>query len=938
MAVEVITARGSNGEIVNRFETVVMRGRDGPAGIQGPEGPQGPSGDGTSILPLANTWPQVQTMAGGMSLDGQRIISLATPTAASDATTKAYVDAIVSGTFPHAACTCATTADINLATGGLLTIDGVPTLAGTRVLVKNQTAPAQNGIYIADAGAWTRATDMDVAGDVSGTVPVTTGATYGNTIWGLTAAVINLGTDPIVFTQISTGGVYTADETTILLDGNMFTAGTIPLTNVPDAAAKLFNPDISGFGGPFATLEEAQRAELTATSVGMIGDNSTDNAPRLIQVLADFKARGGGTLKFNMDDAGGIYRLNSAIVNIPTNVELCGDKGVVLMIGHNDTTKPALDFGRIPNAVNFTAQTANFTVGATVTGATSGMTGVISSQIDRGTTGTLYMNAASGFTVGEIITGSSGGSATVVDFANPRTEYQALRRLIIKQGMARSGTTSLVQFRQASHFLVAEVTFDSVYNAMFWTDSDNGFIQRTRFWECTGTDFELRNVVDFWAQSVQHLGYHDPVLLNPANSPLELGTGLKVTNGVSGGKLMAYAAGRKWTGVYLGHWAEPPRPGHPEDPPVAKTPEHIDFYGLVIDNCKNAGIHIEDAFNCNFHASFIGTSGVIDARGPDPAHPPPEAPVIIDLPDYNGERRVGVLISAGKHPTVPDPTVSSTETVKFHSDCYIFLSQREGCVVEGRTFDGARYTPTDLHFDWQLGSNGNDNRIPGTGTTNGRGHMLFDGGDIDGMHLAVKCKAADLKITLGAPRTNQVVKIIGDLTNENWVIDGCYFDDVTFPNLEAHWVGDISANNGVIVGHNNRVLFGSCTPFLRFNASTSGITYTSRAGHKRFNNGSIHLNIEMTILSKGAAGPTTVATVTGDWKVPIGETLGSLLIISGGVGIPLNGLVARIDTSGVIHLEYQDVTGTLPLTNANFGNTTKFTISLTYATTTAATA
>jgi hypothetical protein len=904
MAVEVITARGAQGEIVTRFETVVMRGRDGPAGIQGPEGPQGPSGDGTSILPLANTWPQVQTMAGGMSLDGQKIISLATPTANSDATTKAYVDAIVSGTFPHAACTCATTANIDLATGGLLTIDGVPTLAGTRVLVKNQTAPAENGIYIVDAGPWTRATDMDVAGDVSGTVPVTTGATYGNTIWGLTAAVINLGTDPIIFTQISTGGVYTADGTTILLDGNMFTAGTIPLTNVPDAAAKLFDPDISGFGGPFATLEEAQRAELTATSVGMIGDNLTDNAPRLIQVLADFKARGGGTLKFNMDDAGGVYRLNSPIINIPTNIELCGDKGVVLMINHNETHStpgPGLDFGRVPGAVNYVSQTANFTVGATVTGATSLATGHIDSQVDKGATGTLYLSAITGaFVTGEIIAGS-GGSATIDNPINPRTEYQALRRLIIKQAVARTGTTPLVQFRQASHFLVAEVTFDTTYNSMFWTDSDNGYINRTRFWQCSGVDFELANVVDFWAQSVQHLGPTTPA----GKSELELGVGLKVTNGVSGGKCMAYAAGRKFTGIYLGH-----RSGA-----SAKTPEHIDFYGLVIDNCKNVGLWIEDAFNCNFHASFIGFCGGIDAN--------------VDA----GERRVGVLISSGQHPIFT--TVASTQSVKFYKDCYVFMSQREACIVEGRTVGSTRWTPTDLHFDWQLGSNAYENDT----FNNGMGHMRFDGGDIDGIHLAVKCKAADTKINLpgpggiGVPRTQQVVKITGTapLANKNWMIDGCYFDDTTLASI--YWVGDIDANSGVVVGRNNKVLFSSALPFLRFGGSTTLIDYTapgSRAGHKRFNNGSIHLNIEITLKSKGT--PTGPATVTGDWRVPAGETLGSLLIVANGVGIPLNGLVARMDTSGVIHLEYQDITGTLPLTNAHFANNTQFTISLTYST------
>ncbi len=44
---------------------------------------------------------------------------------------------------------------------GLQTIDGFKTVAGDRVLVKDQDDPAQNGIYNAAAGAWTRSTDAD---------------------------------------------------------------------------------------------------------------------------------------------------------------------------------------------------------------------------------------------------------------------------------------------------------------------------------------------------------------------------------------------------------------------------------------------------------------------------------------------------------------------------------------------------------------------------------------------------------------------------------------------------------------------------------------------------------------------------------------------------------------------------------------------------------
>lgn len=64
---------------------------------------------------------------------------------------------------PKQGVIAASTANIDLTTGGLLTLDGVTLPAGARVLVKDQTDPKQNGIYIAAAGAWTRAADANTA-------------------------------------------------------------------------------------------------------------------------------------------------------------------------------------------------------------------------------------------------------------------------------------------------------------------------------------------------------------------------------------------------------------------------------------------------------------------------------------------------------------------------------------------------------------------------------------------------------------------------------------------------------------------------------------------------------------------------------------------------------------------------------------------------------
>lgn len=76
----------------------------------------------------------------------------------------------------------ATTANITLSAPQ--TIDGISVVAGDRVLVKNQTAPAENGIYVVAAGAWTRATDADAASEIgAAVVAVDSGTANGGELW-----------------------------------------------------------------------------------------------------------------------------------------------------------------------------------------------------------------------------------------------------------------------------------------------------------------------------------------------------------------------------------------------------------------------------------------------------------------------------------------------------------------------------------------------------------------------------------------------------------------------------------------------------------------------------------------------------------------------------------------------------------------------------------
>jgi hypothetical protein len=151
------------------------------------------------------------------------------PIADLDLATKQYVDTTAQGLSAKASCKLATTVNITLS--GNQTIDGVLSVTGNRILVKNQTASAENGIYIAAAGAWTRSTDMNVWSEVPGSfVFITAGSTQANTGWTTTATetgTINVTAMPWV--QFSGAGTYTAG-TGLTLVGTQFSISNTAVT------------------------------------------------------------------------------------------------------------------------------------------------------------------------------------------------------------------------------------------------------------------------------------------------------------------------------------------------------------------------------------------------------------------------------------------------------------------------------------------------------------------------------------------------------------------------------------------------------------------------------------------------------------------------------------------------------------------------------------
>jgi len=170
------------------------------------------------------------TVAGSQTVDmgANRITNVGTPTASTDATTKAYVDSVKQALDIKDSVKLASTANINATYNngagtltydatGVQAIDGVNLAANDRVLVKNQSTQTQNGVYkvttapaVGVAGVLTRAVDADSAAEVTGGlfVFVEAGSSNADNAYVLTSVTgtATLGTDNLVFTQFSGAG------------------------------------------------------------------------------------------------------------------------------------------------------------------------------------------------------------------------------------------------------------------------------------------------------------------------------------------------------------------------------------------------------------------------------------------------------------------------------------------------------------------------------------------------------------------------------------------------------------------------------------------------------------------------------------------------------------------------------------------------------------
>ena len=375
-----------------------------------------------------------------------------TPSNAIDIANKFYVDTVAQGLGPKAACAIGTTANITLS--GLQTIDGYTTLAGDRVLVKNQSSSQFNGIYIASASAWTRSVDMDVWSEVPGAYTVLLNGGQVDTGWVCTATqsgTINVTAMPWV--QFANANTYYAG-TGLTLSSNTFSitntgvsAATYGSASIVPVIAVNAQGQITSASNSTISIAPSQinatipNSGLTNSSITVNGNAIALGNSATITAINPFALTIGTGLtgtSYNGSVATTIA-IDSTVVTLSgsqtlTNKTLTAP--VISTITNTGTlTLPTTSDTLVGRATSDTLTNKTIAAGSnTITGLTnsnlSGTAGITnanlanssitvnSTSISLGSSGTITANTTNVLTIGTGLSGTSFNGSTAVTIAN----------------------------------------------------------------------------------------------------------------------------------------------------------------------------------------------------------------------------------------------------------------------------------------------------------------------------------------------------------------------------------------------------------------------------------------------------------------------------------------------------------------------------------------
>lgn len=463
------------------------------------------------------------TLTGALAMSNNKVTGLGTPTNDGDAATKAYVDNVAQGIDAKASCLVATTTSISLS--NTQTIDGVAVTAGQRVLVKDQSSAAENGIYVCAASTWSRAADANTWDElVAAFTFIEQGTTNGNGGYLCTvSAGGTLGTTPVTWTQFSGAGQILAG-TGMTKVGNVLNVNTASSSRIVVGADEIDLATTGVTASTYKSVTVDQYGRVTAgtnpTSLSGYGITDAYTQTQVDNLLAAKLSLSGGTM------TGAIAMATYKITGLgdPTNAQDAATKNYIDTVFGSTTAAAASAAAAANSATN---------AGNSATAAANSASSASSSAANA---------AASYDAFDDRYLGSKASNPSVDNDGNPlltgalywNTTVPEMRVYTGSTWVPASGVVNGTSQRQTYTATAAQTTFSIAYNVGYVDVYLNGVKQ------LDGNDFTATNgsTVVFASglaagDIVDMVAYGTFTLSNPRKNVSVVGTNTNATSGTN---------------------------------------------------------------------------------------------------------------------------------------------------------------------------------------------------------------------------------------------------------------------------------------------------------------------------------------------------------------------------------------------------------------------
>lgn len=392
------------------------------------------------------------TMTGDLNMGSFYVTMNSAPVDDTDGANKAYVDAVAAGLSWKQAVAMATTVvagNIPGFSAGVITIpnnnatffpnggaaaviDGVTFTTNARVLVKNQTAPAENGIYVvttagvegATDAVLTRSLDMDAPAEFTGaTVFVTGGTVNDNSGWTQTEIVTTVNTSPNVWSQFSGSNTYTWG-TGLVESGNTVSVNLgAGITELPSDEVGIHLHD-SANNPLILTLDGTTRSTDAGAALGLLLDGSS-----LSKSTTGLRVAAGGV---------DLTTMVTGILPGANGGTGVANTGKTITLGGNLTTSGAFNSTFVMTAdtnVTFPTTGTLATTDGTVASFATGATGLLANGVNTAVTGAVVLT-------GTLAT-TNGGTGKTAFVANELFYAGSTSTMDQSANLAFDGTSTL---------------------------------------------------------------------------------------------------------------------------------------------------------------------------------------------------------------------------------------------------------------------------------------------------------------------------------------------------------------------------------------------------------------------------------------------------------------------------------------------------------------